>query len=81
MRKTLIENRAAKDFARPAAARATSPTHRAQPEGGEIDLACRRGFSALDDPVSVEIDGRADSRGKVFTVPELPLSKVDLKYK
>ena len=48
MRKKLLENKAANNFARPAAAGATSPTHRAQPPGGDIDVVCRRGVSVLE---------------------------------
>jgi hypothetical protein len=81
MRKKSPENRAANDFAPPATARATSPTHRAQPVGGDIDFACRRAVSALDDPVNVEIDGRADLLAEVPALLELSLSKVELRYK
>ena len=52
---------------------ATSPTHRAQPPGGDIDVACRRGVSVLE--------GCADSSMKALILLELPLSKFEWKYK
>ena len=69
LRKKLLENKAANNFARPAVAGATSPTHRAQPPGGDIDVAYRRGVGALD--------GCADSLVKALILLELPLSKFE----
>jgi hypothetical protein len=73
LRKKLLENKAANNFPRPAVASATSPTHRAQPQGGDIDVACRRGVSVLE--------GCADSPMKALILLELPLSKFEWKYK
>ena len=76
MRKKFLENKAANDFALPADARATCPVHRAQPAGGNVDVACETDLSALDDPVVVETDGCADLFAKAPTLLELPVSKV-----
>jgi hypothetical protein len=76
LRKKFHENKEANDFALPADARATCPVHRAQPAGGNVDVACETDLSALDDPVVVETDRCADLFAKVPILLELPVSKV-----
>ena len=76
MREKFHENKEANDFALPADARATCPAHRAQPAGGNVDVACETNLSALDDPVVVETDRCADLFAKVPILLELPVSKV-----
>jgi hypothetical protein len=76
LRKKFHENKEANDFALPADARATCPTQRAQPVGGDVVVACETEVSALDDPVGVETDGRADLFAKVPILLKLPSSTV-----